>query len=67
VKSERGFLATMSAIAWSFVGLRRKKDFDLDNENGTSGDLYLFGQNYTGIAQSPQPLLGSGSGSPLRC
>lgn len=26
----RGFFATLSAVAWSFTGLRRKKDFDED-------------------------------------
>ncbi len=25
-----GFLATLAAVAWSFVGLRRKRDFDKD-------------------------------------
>lgn len=30
-KSEmRSFMSTMVAIAWSFIGLRRKKDFDED-------------------------------------
>lgn len=28
--TERSFLATLAAIAWSFVGLRRKSDFDRD-------------------------------------
>ena len=26
----RSFLGTLSAVAWSFTGLRRKKDFDDD-------------------------------------
>lgn len=26
----RSFLSTMGAIGWSFIGLRRKKDFDED-------------------------------------
>lgn len=26
----RSFMSTLAAIAWSFVGLRRKKDFDQD-------------------------------------
>lgn len=26
----RSFLSTMVAIGWSFIGLRRKKDFDED-------------------------------------
>ena len=29
-KKQRSFMATMVAIAWSFIGLRRKKDFDED-------------------------------------
>ncbi|NHZ90421.1 DUF2970 domain-containing protein [Massilia sp. CCM 8733] len=29
-RTERSFLATLAAIAWSFVGLRRKSDFDRD-------------------------------------
>lgn len=28
--SKTSFLATLAAIAWSFIGLRRKKDFDKD-------------------------------------
>ncbi|WP_212760781.1 hypothetical protein [Telluria aromaticivorans] len=32
---KRLFLEPLAAIAWSFVGLRRKKDFDVDAE-GTS-------------------------------
>jgi hypothetical protein len=26
----RSFLATMMAVAWSFIGLRRRKDFEHD-------------------------------------
>ena len=29
-KDQRSFMATMVAVAWSFIGLRRKKDFDQD-------------------------------------
>lgn len=29
-KQHRSFMATMVAVAWSFIGLRRKKDFDED-------------------------------------
>jgi len=29
-KQTRSFMGTMVAIAWSFIGLRRKKDFDED-------------------------------------
>lgn len=28
--SKTSFIATLAAIAWSFIGLRRKKDFDKD-------------------------------------
>lgn len=31
---QRSFMATMVAIAWSFVGLRSKKDFDEDRAGG---------------------------------
>jgi hypothetical protein len=26
----RSFLGTLAAVAWSFIGLRRKRDFDRD-------------------------------------
>lgn len=29
-QKKRSFLSTMVAVAWSFIGLRRKKDFDED-------------------------------------
>jgi hypothetical protein len=29
-KKTRSFMGTMVAIAWSFIGLRRKSDFDQD-------------------------------------
>lgn len=29
-QKERSFMSTMVAVAWSFIGLRRKKDFDED-------------------------------------
>lgn len=32
--STRSFGRTMKAIAWSFTGLRRKRDFDDDVEGG---------------------------------
>lgn len=28
--SPRSFLATLVAVAWSFIGLRRRSDFDAD-------------------------------------
>ena len=41
MKPKRSFLATLAAIAWSFIGLRRKKDFDVDAE-GAFNPLYVF-------------------------
>ncbi|MFN3792725.1 DUF2970 domain-containing protein [Massilia sp.] len=38
---KRSFFATLTAIAWSFIGLRRKKDFDVDAE-GAFNPLYVF-------------------------
>lgn len=34
MEHRRSFLGTLIAIAWSFIGLRRKKDFEVDNEQG---------------------------------
>jgi hypothetical protein len=31
---KRSFLSTMKAIAWSFIGLRSKRDFDQDVAGG---------------------------------
>lgn len=41
MKDKRSFFSTLSAIAWSFIGLRRKKDFDVDAE-GAINPFYLF-------------------------
>ena len=38
---KRSFLGTLAAIAWSFIGLRRKRDFDVDAE-GAFNPLYVF-------------------------
>ncbi|MEX5744299.1 DUF2970 domain-containing protein [Massilia sp. X63] len=46
---KRSFLATLVAIAWSFVGLRRKKDFDVDAE-GAFNPLYVFVAALLGLA-----------------
>ncbi|WP_373990606.1 DUF2970 domain-containing protein [Duganella sp. BuS-21] len=32
MNKKRGFLYTVKAVLWSFVGLRRKRDFDEDQE-----------------------------------
>ena len=36
-------MATMVAIAWSFVGLRRKKDFDDDVDGGMNPVFVIVG------------------------
>ena len=40
---KRSFIATMVAIAWSFVGLRSKKDFDEDVEGGMNPVYVIIG------------------------
>jgi hypothetical protein len=40
-RSERSFMATMVAIAWSFIGLRRSRDFDVDAAGGMN-PLYVI-------------------------
>ena len=39
--AKRSFIATLAAIAWSFFGLRRKKDFDVDAE-GALNPVYVI-------------------------
>jgi|CXWL01.1.fsa_nt_gi hypothetical protein len=39
--SKRSFGATLIAIAWSFIGLRRKSDFDKD-ASGAMNPLYVI-------------------------
>ena len=38
---KRSFFATLAAIGWSFIGLRRKKDFDVD-ANGAFNPIYVI-------------------------
>jgi hypothetical protein len=49
MKNQRSFLATLIAIAWSFVGLRRKKDFDVDAD-GAFNPLYVIVAAFIGLA-----------------
>lgn len=49
MKNKRSFLATLIAIAWSFVGLRRKKDFDVDAD-GAFNPLYVIVAALVGVA-----------------
>ena len=39
-RKQRTFLDTLRAIAWSFIGLRRKKDFDEDDA-GAPNPVYV--------------------------
>jgi len=46
--ASRSFLSTMTAIAWSFVGLRRRKDFDHDV--GRMNPVYVLIAALIGLA-----------------
>lgn len=39
---KRSFAGTLAAVFWSFVGLRRKKDYDVDAANGAFHPLYVL-------------------------
>jgi hypothetical protein len=41
VTEKRSFASTMVAIAWSFIGLRRKSDFDTDAA-GAMNPVYVI-------------------------
>lgn len=47
--SKRSFGATMIAIAWSFVGLRRKSDFEQDAA-GAMNPVYVIIAGLIGTA-----------------
>lgn len=46
--SERSFWSTMVAVAWSFIGLRRKRDFD--NDIGRLNPFYVIIAGLIGTA-----------------
>ncbi|HEY0063187.1 MAG TPA: DUF2970 domain-containing protein [Telluria sp.] len=46
---KRSFGATMIAVAWSFIGLRRKRDFDTDAA-GAMNPLYVIIAGLAGTA-----------------
>ncbi|MBB3122032.1 DUF2970 domain-containing protein [Pseudoduganella violacea] len=48
IPTKRGFGETMIAVAWSFIGLRRKRDFDKDVE--ALNPLYVIGAGLIGVA-----------------
>ena len=41
VSAKRSFASTMLAVAWSFIGLRRKSDFEHD-ANGAMNPVYVI-------------------------
>ncbi len=47
--TKRSFFATLAAIAWSFVGLRRKRDFDVDAD-GAFNPVYVIVAALLGVA-----------------
>jgi hypothetical protein len=49
MKNKRSFFETLAAIAWSFIGLRRKKDFEIDAE-GKIDPLYMIIAAAIGVA-----------------
>ncbi|MGZ8287788.1 MAG: DUF2970 domain-containing protein [Telluria sp.] len=48
-QSKRSFGSTMKAIAWSFIGLRRKRDFD-DDVSGGMNPFYVIAAGLIGTA-----------------
>lgn len=49
MKNKRSFYETLSAVAWSFIGLRRKKDFEVDAE-GKIDPIYMIIAAALGLA-----------------
>jgi len=48
IRKKRSFLATLRAVAWSFIGLRRKKDFDEDDA-GALNPVYVIIAGLVGV------------------
>lgn len=46
---KRSFGATLIAVAWSFIGLRRKRDFDADAA-GAMDPRYVLAAAFVGAA-----------------
>ncbi len=46
---QRSFGATLAAVAWSFIGLRRKRDFELDNGDGLN-PFYVILAGLVGVS-----------------
>lgn len=49
MKSKRSFFETLKAVGWSFIGLRRKKDFDVDAE-GAIDPVHMLIAALVGLA-----------------
>jgi hypothetical protein len=47
--SKRSFFQTLTAVGWSFVGLRRKRDFDVDAE-GAIDPVHMLIAALVGVA-----------------
>ncbi|MRV72422.1 DUF2970 domain-containing protein [Duganella sp. FT92W] len=48
MSTQRSFAETLVAVAWSFAGLRRKRDFDRDV--GALNPLYVLAAGVLGCA-----------------
>lgn len=48
LQTKRSFVETIIAVAWSFIGLRRRSDFDRDV--GALKPLYVIGAALVGVA-----------------
>lgn len=48
MSTKRSFTETIIAVAWSFIGLRRRSDFDRDV--GALKPLYVIGAALVGVA-----------------
>ncbi|MBC7499397.1 MAG: DUF2970 domain-containing protein [Herminiimonas sp.] len=47
-RNKRSFLATLWAVAWSFIGLRSKRDFDADDAGGLN-PVYVIVAGLVGV------------------
>lgn len=57
MSTQRSFIETLAAVAWSFAGLRRKRDFDRDV--GAFNPLYVVAGGVLGCALLIGVLLGA--------
>jgi len=57
MSTQRSFIETLAAVAWSFAGLRRKRDFDRDI--GALNPWYVLAGGVIGCALLVCLLLGA--------